>query len=53
MKTNLQRIEQYHAANVAAARIVLSDPERYPKDSFMWTWAQMVLAHEISEKENQ
>jgi hypothetical protein len=47
LKPNLT--ERYRAANVAAARIIAADPERYP--GFMQEWAQVVLKKESSYDE--
>ena len=41
--TNLAKLEGYRAANLQAARIIASDPAKYPPDSLPGIWAQMVL----------
>jgi hypothetical protein len=35
--------EVYQAANLEAARIVVSDPEKFPLGSLMALWAELVL----------
>lgn len=41
--TNLAKLEGYRAANLQAARIIASDPAKYPPDSLPGIWARLVL----------
>jgi hypothetical protein len=42
MNRNPRKIEQYHAANLECARIIASDPDRYP--GVTQEWAAMILS---------
>jgi hypothetical protein len=43
MTATQKQLEAYRSSNVAAARIIASDPAKYPPDSLMGIVARMVL----------
>jgi hypothetical protein len=52
-QTRADRAEGYRVANIKCARIIASDPVKYPPGSLPAVWAAMILGSHRKEEETR
>lgn len=53
MTTKQSLASRYDAANMEAATIIASDPEKYPDGSLMARWADLILSRAVGVKDDE